>query len=72
MLLVARRIELPDGHEFDWPTAAFSPRGQNLNTIRLHGTNRQKMLDKLGKHPTSVSCLYIKRLFDVDTIVLRK
>jgi hypothetical protein len=30
-----------------------------------------ELLDKLGKHSTGKSCLYIKRLEDVDQDVLR-
>jgi hypothetical protein len=37
------------------------------------GSEKQKkLLEKLGKHSTSVSCLYIKRLSDVDSNVLEK
>jgi hypothetical protein len=66
-------IKYADGHELDWPVVAFSPRKQNL-TLYVHtGTEKQKkLLAKLGKHSSSVSCLYIKRLSDVDTKVLEK
>jgi hypothetical protein len=30
------------------------------------------LLAKLGKHRTGVSCLYVRRLADVDVAVLRK
>lgn len=66
-------LKYPDGRELDWPPASFSPRKQNL-TLYVHtGTEKQKkLLEKLGKHSTSVSCLYIKRLSDVDVKVLEK
>ena len=66
-------LRYSDGRELDWPAVAFSPRKQNL-TLYVHtGTNEQKeLLQRLGKHSTSVSCLYIKRLADVDTSVLEK
>ena len=55
----------------DWMTAAFSPRKQNLTLYVICDSPKQpKLLEKLGKHSTSVSCLYIKRLSDVDTKVL--
>jgi len=61
----------PDGRELDWPAAAFSPRKQNLTLYAICSSPKQpKLLEKLGKHTTSVSCLYIKRLKDVDEKVL--
>ena len=64
-------IKYADGRELDWPAAAFSPRKQNLTLYVCTGTDKQKkLLEKLGKHSTSVSCLYIKRLSDIDLKVL--
>ena len=66
-------LRYPDGRELDWMAIAFSPRKQNLTLYVLTGTEKQKKLfEKLGKHSTSVSCLYIKRLSDVDLKVLEK
>ena len=66
-------IKYSDGRELDWPAVAFSPRKQNLTLYVQTGTDKQKKLfDKLGKHSISVSCLYIKRLSDVDAKVLEK
>ena len=66
-------IKYADGTELDWPAVAFSPRKQNLTLYVSTGTEKQKKLfEKLGKHSTSVSCLYIKRLSDVDAKVLEK
>jgi hypothetical protein len=57
----------------DWPLAAFSPRKQGLTLYVMPGFKDYKpLLKKLGKHTTSVGCLYIKRLSDVDTKVLTK
>ena len=66
-------VKYSDGRELDWLATGFSPRKQNL-TLYVHtGTDKQKkLLDKLGKHSTSISCLYIKRLSDVDTKVLEE
>lgn len=59
--------------EGDWPLAAFSPRKQNLTIYAMEGNeNNQDLLDTLGKHKTSKSCLYIKRLSDVDVNILKK
>lgn len=57
--------------EGDWPLAAFSPRKQNLTLYIMPGFNDYSdLLNKLGKHKTSVGCLYIKKLADVDLGVL--
>ena len=57
--------------EGDWPLIGFSPRKQNL-TLYIMAGNQEKheLLEKLGKHKTSVGCLYIKRLSDVDEAAL--
>ena len=66
-------IKYADGGQLDWPAVAFSPRKQNLTLYVLTRTEKQKKLfEKLGKHSSSVSCLYIKRLSDVDLDVLEK
>ncbi len=65
------KYKYPDGREIDWMTAAFSPRKQNLTLYVVCGSPKQPaLLEKLGKHSTSVSCLYIKRLKDIDEKVL--
>ncbi len=67
------KLKYPDGRELDWPVVGFSPRKQNLTLYVITGTDKQKKLfEKLGKHSTSVSCLYIKRLSDVDVKVLEE
>jgi hypothetical protein len=57
--------------EGDWPLAAFSPRKQNL-TLYVYPRNFPELLKELGKHTTSVGCLYINKLDDVDLKVLEK
>ena len=59
--------------EGDWPLAAFSPRKQNLTLYFMPGFDSYgELLDKLGKHKVSVSCLYINKLSDVDLAVLKQ
>ncbi len=61
------------GREVDWLKVGFSPRKENLSLYVLNGSQQQeKLLEKLGKHKTGKSCLYIKRLSDVDEKVLEK
>lgn len=57
--------------EGDWLITGFSPRKQNLTLYLMLGMHdNQDLLKKLGKHKTSVGCLYIKSLADVDQKVL--
>jgi hypothetical protein len=49
----------------------FAPRAQNIAVYVMPGFSEYgALLKKLGKHSTGKSCLYIKRLSDVDTKVL--
>lgn len=66
-------ITYSDGRKLDWMMTGFSPRKQNLTLYVVCGSPKQPgLLEKLGKHSTSVSCLYIKRLSDVDEKVLEE
>ena len=51
----------------------FSPRKQALTLYLMSGYGKMEdLLAKLGKVKTSVSCLYIKRLSDIDLNVLEE
>ncbi len=57
----------------EWPLTGFSPRKQNLTMYIMPGfAKHQELLGKLGKHSTGQSCLYVKRLSDVDLPTLKK
>jgi len=61
------------GREGQWPAVGFSPRKAALTVylaegLAVHGD----LLSRLGKHSTGKGCLYIKKLSDVDTDVLRE
>ena len=62
------------GREGDWLLTGFSPRKQNLTLYIMGGFDLyQDLLKKLGKYKTSEgSCLYIKKLDDVDRKVLKE
>jgi hypothetical protein len=61
------------GREGDWMLTGFSPRKQNLTLYIMGGFDSHKdLLKKLGKYETSVGCLYIKKLDDVDRKVLKE
>jgi hypothetical protein len=66
-------LKYPDGREMPWLMTGFSPRKQNLTLYVICGSpNQPGLLARLGKHTSSVSCLYIKRLSDVDSGVLEQ
>jgi hypothetical protein len=60
------------GREGDAPLAAFSLRAKELVVyLDCEGAHSQELLRQLGPHRIGKSCLYIKRLSDVDEDVLR-
>jgi hypothetical protein len=62
-----------NGREGDWMLRGFSPRKQALTPYIMSGFSKYRSsLKKLGKHTTGKSCLYIKKLDDVDLEVLEK
>lgn len=60
--------------EGDWPLTGFSPRKQNITIYIMCGFSfSKKLLAKIGKHKISGgSCLYIKRLSDINTEILKQ
>lgn len=61
------------GREGEWMLTGFSPRKQNLVLYLMDGFDaHQALLKNLGKFTTSVGCLYIKTLDDVDKKVLKE
>ena len=61
------------GREGDWFVTGFSPRKQNLSIYIVPGFGEYgDLLSRLGKHKTSVGCLYINKLADVDLDVLKE
>ena len=56
-----------------WFLTGFAPRKQNLTLYIMPGFDRYAdQLARLGKHKHAKSCLYIKKLADVDLDVLRE
>ena len=61
------------GREGDWPMMGFSPRKKDLTLYIMMGFEKHAdLMEKLGKHTNSKSCLYIKRLSDVHIPTLKK
>ena len=61
------------GREGDWMVAGFSPRKQNLTIYMMGGfENQSDLLTKIGKVKSSVGCLYVKKLVDIDLQILKE
>ena len=61
------------GREGDMPLVGFSPRSKSLSLYVMPDFGEfDDLLSRLGKHRTGVSCLYVNKLDDVDTDVLRE
>lgn len=61
------------GREGDWFITGFSPRKQNLTLYMMGGFNQfEDLMKKLGKYSLGKGCLYINKLDDVDTKVLKE
>jgi len=61
------------GRQGDWPVTGFSPRKKDLTLYLMMGFHKHaELMQKLGKHSTGKSCLYIKRLSDIHVPTLKK
>ena len=60
------------GREGTWPICGFSPRAQNISIYIMPGFSKfEKQMKNLGKYKTGKSCLYIRKIEDVDQRVLK-
>ena len=50
----------------DWPVAAFASRKDALTLYLMPGFQKMPAMKRLGRVKTGKSCLYVKRLADVD------
>lgn len=61
------------GREGDWMLVGFSPRKKDITLYLMAGFNRfPELMQRLGKHKTGKSCLYVRKLEDLDGTVLRE
>ena len=61
------------GREGEWFLTGFAPRKQNLTLYIMDGfEGYDDLMSKLGKHKTGKSCLYIKKIEDVDLDTLKE
>ena len=58
------------GREGDMPLICFAPR-KSASVIYNMGAADKSLLERLGKHSLSGSCLHIAKLADVDSKVLK-
>lgn len=69
----SRHYKYESGREGDMPVACFSPRKAATVVYMLTGSPAaEALLAKLGKHTVKKSCLYIRKLADVDQTVLER
>ena len=67
------RYVYDSGHSGEAPVAGFAIRGRELVLyVTVEADAQQALLAKLGPHKMGKSCLYFKRLVDLDLAVLEK
>ena len=67
------RLVYESGREGDWPVIGFSPRKASLVVYLASGfSEKAELMRRLGQPKTGVSCLYLKRLADIDMDALRE
>lgn len=61
------------GREGDAPIVAFSPRKQAISLyLSTEFKDKEFLLSQFGKHTKAKSCIYIKKISDINTDILRK
>lgn len=61
------------GHEGDAPLVGFSPRKAKISLYFATGdSERDKTLERFGKHTKGKACVYINKLADIDEEVLKE
>jgi hypothetical protein len=68
-----RHLRYATGRELDWFEVGFSPRKQATTLYVFYDVGPYAdLLARLGKHATGRSCLYVKRVSDIDVGVLEE
>ncbi|WP_316734803.1 DUF1801 domain-containing protein [Pedobacter aquatilis] len=61
------------GREGDAPIVGFSPRKDAFALyLSSEFPNRAELLGQFGKHKTGKSCIYVKKLSDINVDILKK
>lgn len=59
--------------EGDWPLVGFSPRKAAISLyIYSGGSEQDELLKDLGKYKMGKSCIYVRKLSDIDQATLEK
>jgi len=67
------RYTYESGHSGEAPLAGFAIRGRELVIyVFVERDDQKSLLDRLGPHKMGKSCLYFKRLADLDSSILEK
>jgi hypothetical protein len=67
------RYRYASGRELDWFITGFAPRKNDVTLYIMPGVDRyREQLKSLGKCKSATSCLYIRKLSDIDPSVLRE
>ena len=66
------RYKYESGREGDSPITGFSPRKGKMVVYMTGIKQMPDIMEKLGKYKIGGGCLYIKKLEDVDTKVLKE
>ncbi|SMF91647.1 protein of unknown function (DU1801) [Paenibacillus uliginis N3/975] len=68
----AYHYKYESGHEGDAPLVGFSPRKAKISLYFATGnTEREALLKDFGKHTAGKACVYINKVADIDTEVLK-
>jgi hypothetical protein len=65
----AYQYKYSSGRSGDWPAVSMSPRKAAL-VVYVSTKDRPDLLERLGPHKVSGSCLHVKRWSDIDPAVL--
>ena len=67
------RYKYESGREGEWPITGFAPRKGDLTFYITPGFEPfPEVMKRLGKYKTGKSCLYVKKLADIDLKVLKE
>ena len=67
------RYKYASGREGEFMMVGYSPRKQALSVYIMAGFSKYgSLMARLGKYKTGKSCLYIKRLSDIDEEILQR
>lgn len=68
-----QHLRYASGRELDWMVIGFSPRKASTTIYLSDGFEAHAdLLARLGRHTTGRGCLYLKRVDDVDRVVLEE